>query len=105
MTTRKRSSASRVTVTSPTILPAPVEELGVDDRADGTVDPVATDPLEQGERPGARHLELAERRHVDDPQPLADRRVLDRDAIVERRPCPAERALLLAGPPPLLARA
>ena len=57
------------------------------------------------ERAVAGDLELAERRQVDDPDPLAHRCVLDGDAVVGRRPRPAERALLLACAAPRLARA
>ena len=55
------------------------------------------------QRAVAGDLELAERRHVDDPDALAHRRVLDRDPVVVRRPRPAEGALVLARAPPRLA--
>ena len=43
---------------------------------------------------------LAERRHVDDAGPLAERRVLRPEAVEVRRRRPAERALVGAGPAP-----
>ncbi len=82
-----------------------VEQLRVDDRADGPVDAVAAHTLEQRERAGTGDLELAEGRQVDDPDPLAHGRVLDGDAVVGRRAAPPERALLLACAAPGLARA
>src|SRR5207244_10114982 len=81
-----------------------VEQLGVDHGTHGLVDAVAAHVLEQLERTVARELELAEGRHVDDADPLAHGPVLDRDAIVVRRPRPAEPTLVLACPAPRLAR-
>ena len=79
---------------------APVEELGVDDRAGRPVDAVVADALEQSQRAGTAHLDLPERAHVDDPDPLAHRLVLGRDEVEVGRTRPAEAALVLAGAPP-----
>ena len=82
-----------------------VEQLRVDDRTDRPVDAVAAHAVEQAERIRSSHLELAERRQVDDADPFPHRRVLDGDPVVERRPGPTERALILTCAPPRLARA
>ena len=82
-----------------------VEQLRVDDGTDRSVDVVAAHAVEQAERIGSGHLELAERGQVDDADPFTHRRVLDGDPVVKRRPGPAERALILSCTPPLLARA
>src|SRR5581483_10591142 len=79
-----------------------VDELRVDDRADRAVDARVAHALEHVE---IGRLELAERCHVDDPEALSDRGVLDGDPVVPGRPRPADRALVLPGPPRRLARA
>src|SRR5581483_3073028 len=67
---------------------AMVEELRVHDRADGAVDAVRAQPFEEGERSRAEHLELRERRLVEERDRLARRPRFDLD---RRRP-------VLAGP-------
>ena len=57
----------------------------VDDRAHRLVDVVAAQPLEETEGARAHHLELRERRLVEEPRPLASRDVLGLD---RRRPEP-----------------
>src|SRR5579859_6436637 len=67
---------------------AAVEELRVDDAADGPVDPVRAQPLEKRERSRPKHLELRERRLVEERDPFAGGSGLHLD---RRRP-------VLAGP-------
>ena len=81
---------------------AGVEHLRVDDCADRPVDAVAAGALQQREGAGALDRRLAERRHVDDAGPLAERRVLGAEPVEVRRRRPAERALVGAGPAPRL---
>ena len=72
-----------------------VEELRVRDRPDRAVDACAAHALEHVE---LRELELPEGGHVEDPRTLAHRGVLDREAVVPRRPHPAAGlALFLPG--------
>src|SRR6185436_10243103 len=69
--------------------PALVQHRGVDDRAHRLVDVIAAEPLEEAERAGADHLELRERRLVEQSRALARRHVLRLD---RRRPEPAREA-------------
>ena len=62
-----------------------VAELRVDDGADGPVEVVAGELLQQRQRAGAAHLVLGERAHVDQRDALAHRAMLGADRI-ERRP-------------------
>ena len=105
VTTRKRCSPRRVTVTSATMPPRSFEELRVDDAARAAVDVRVADALEQ--RSGARALDrdLAERGHVDQADALAQGRGLLRQHGGVGRLGPAEGALLLPRPAATAARA
>ena len=104
VTTRNRSSPSRVTVTSATIPPRAVQKLRVDDASRVAVDPVAGDAFEQGQSAGALDIDLAERGHVDQADAIADRGVLRGHVLEPRRPHPAELALVGSRAPPGLPR-
>ena len=77
-----------------------VEELGVDGRPDGSVALVGGRALEQREGAGAGHLDLAERRQVDDPDALPDGAVLLPHPVEPLGPVPAPGALdaAISGP-------
>ena len=80
-----------------------VEQLRVDDRADRLVDPVVADALEQRRaHPAPETSSLPNDVMSMIPTPLAHRRVLDRDAVVVRRPSPSRTR---AGPRPRAATA
>ena len=72
-----------------------VEELRVNERADGAVDIVAGDALQQAERAGAVDLEFAERAHVEQRDALAAGEAFLADKIVIWRAAPAP--LMLVG--------
>ena len=77
-----------------------VEELRVDDAAGAAVDVRVAHALQQGGSPGPFDGDLAERRHVDQADALAQCfGLLGQDGRV-RRLGPAEAALLLPRPPP-----
>src|SRR5207253_2480903 len=78
---------------------AAVEQLGVDNTANRPVDEVARDAFEQRERSRTIQLDLAERWHVDDPHPLAERHMLFCLQLEPWPPCPAEAPLVCARPP------
>jgi len=65
---------------------ARVEELRVDHAPDRTVHLVVGQTLQERQRTGPAHVELAERGEVEEPDPLADRSMLDADALEEGRP-------------------
>ena len=77
-----------------------VAPLRVDDAADGPVDVVGADALEQTERARPLDGDLAERRQVDDARPLADRARLCADALEPGRPRPAVGGLVAPGAAP-----
>ena len=79
---------------------AAVAELRVDDASDGPVDPAVADAVEQRQCSRTAHLELAERGHVEDADPLADRGVLSPHMLEPRRRRESERALVSAASPP-----
>ena len=81
--------------------PPRVEALRVDEAPDGTIHVVGAEPLQERESPGTRHVELAERRHVQHAHALPDRAVLARDVLPVARalPGPLVGSLPTAGSP------
>ena len=104
VTTRKRSSASRMTVTSASIPAARVEELRVDDAAGRLPDVVVREALEERQRARPPDVELPERGHVEEAGALAHGAVLLAHPVEEGGAPPSPRALVRPGAPPGPAR-
>src|SRR5258708_30060258 len=77
-----------------------LQQLRVDDAADGPVDKVAGHALQERQGAGAGYVDLSKRRHVDDAGPFAEGSVLLGHHVEVRRARPAKTAPVGAPAPP-----